>query len=112
MGQVVGNLLDNALRHTPRGGHVQLALRRADDRWVELEVRDDGEGIAAEHLPHVFERFYRADPARGRTPGGSGIGLTISHRHRRGPRRRAVGPECGARRGGDVHDPAARGIPG
>lgn len=78
MAQVFGNLLDNALRHTPTGGHVRLTLRQADDRWVELEVRDDGEGIAAEHLPHVFERFYRADPARGRTPGGSGIGLTIS----------------------------------
>ena len=100
MGQVVGNLLDNSLRHTPPGGHVQLTLRRADDRWVELEVHDDGEGIAAEHLPHVFERFYRADPARLRTPGGSGIGLTISRAiveaHGGGLSARSAGPGRGA----------------
>ncbi|HET9021682.1 MAG TPA: HAMP domain-containing sensor histidine kinase [Ornithinibacter sp.] len=100
MAQVVGNLLDNALRHTPPGGHVHLTLRRADDRWVELEVRDDGEGIAAEHLPHVFERFYRADPARGRAPGGSGIGLTISRAlveaHGGGLSARSAGPDTGA----------------
>lgn len=78
IGQVLGNLLENALRHTPSGGTVTLALAQPDPRWVELEVRDTGEGIAPEHLPHVFERFYRADPARRRTPGGSGIGLTIS----------------------------------
>lgn len=78
MAQVLGNLLDNALRHTAPGGTVSLALRQPDPRWVELEVRDTGEGIAPEHLPHLFERFYRADPARGRARGGSGIGLTIS----------------------------------
>jgi two-component system, OmpR family, sensor histidine kinase BaeS len=78
MGQVLGNLLDNALRHTPPHGTVTLAVRQPDDRWVELEVNDTGEGIDPAHLPHVFERFYRADPARGRSRGGSGIGLTIS----------------------------------
>ena len=78
MGQVLGNLLDNALRHTPAGGAVHLRVAQPDAGWVELRVSDTGEGIAAEHLPHVFERFYRADPARGRTRGGSGIGLTIS----------------------------------
>ena len=78
MAQVLGNLLDNALRHTSSGGTVSLALRQPDPGWVELEVRDTGEGIAPEHLPHLFERFYRADPARGRSRAGSGIGLTIS----------------------------------
>lgn len=78
MAQVLANLLDNALRHTPPGGAVRLRLHQPDPSWVELSVGDTGAGIAAEHLPHLFERFYRADPARGRTRGGSGIGLTIS----------------------------------
>ena len=80
MGQVLANLLENALRHTPAGGAVHLSAARPDNHWVELDVTDTGEGIAPEHLPHVFERFYRADPARRRRPGssGSGIGLTIS----------------------------------
>ncbi|MDT0212505.1 HAMP domain-containing sensor histidine kinase [Rothia sp. ARF10] len=78
LAQVIGNLLDNALQHTPRGGHVRLGLIRRHEGWVDVTVADDGEGIAADHLPHVFERFYRADPARSRTRGGSGIGLTIS----------------------------------
>ena len=78
MAQVLGNLLENALRHTPPGGQVQLSVHRPDSRWVEILVADTGEGIAPEHLGHIFERFYRADPARGRSRGGSGIGLTIS----------------------------------
>lgn len=78
MGQVLTNLLDNALQHTPAGGRVTLTARMADQHWVELVVSDTGEGIEAEHLEHIFERFYRADPARGRGHGGSGIGLTIS----------------------------------
>lgn len=75
--QVLGNLLDNALRHTPAGGHVTLTADRAGNEAV-FTVTDDGEGIAAEHLPRVFERFYRADPARLRGRGGSGIGLAIA----------------------------------
>jgi len=75
--QVLGNLLDNALRHTPAGGHVTVtATRRGPD--VVLTVTDDGDGIPREHLPHVFERFYRADSARDRGHGGSGIGLAIA----------------------------------
>lgn len=77
MAQVLGNLVDNALRHTPAGGRVTLAGRR-DGEQVRLTVTDTGEGIAAEHLPHVFERFYRADTARDRASGGSGIGLAIT----------------------------------
>ena len=78
MGQVLGNLLDNALQHTPPGGRVSLAVREPDRHWVEITVSDNGDGIDPDHLSHVFERFYRADPARSRARGGSGIGLTIS----------------------------------
>ncbi len=73
--QVVQNLTANALRHTPRGGHVSLAAAREGDTVV-LRVRDTGEGIPAEHLPHVFDRFYKADPAR-TDAGGTGLGLSI-----------------------------------
>jgi signal transduction histidine kinase len=77
LAQVLGNLLDNALRHTPAGGHVTLTADRVGAEVV-FTVADDGEGIAAQHLPHVFERFYRADAARQRGRGGSGIGLAIA----------------------------------
>lgn len=77
MGQVLTNLLDNALRHTGAGGVVTMSCRTLD-RWVEFQVRDTGEGIEPRHLPHLFDRFYRADPARNRSGGGSGIGLTIA----------------------------------
>lgn len=77
MGQVLGNLLDNALRHTPVGGSVTLICRTVD-AWVEFAVEDSGEGIEPEHLSHVFDRFYRADTSRNRAQAGSGIGLTIA----------------------------------
>jgi two-component system, OmpR family, sensor histidine kinase BaeS len=76
MGQVLGNLLDNALRYTASGGNVTMAATR-QPHGVRIVVADDGEGVAAEHLPHLFERFYRADAARDRDHGGSGIGLAI-----------------------------------
>lgn len=76
-GQVLANLLDNAVRHTPAGGCVTLSAR-GDGPMLLLEVRDTGEGIEAVHLPRLFERFYRADEARDRGRGGSGIGLSIS----------------------------------
>lgn len=78
MVQVLSNLLNNALQHTAAGGDVLVAVRKPDPHWIEITVIDNGEGIEAEHLPHIFERFYRADPARSRDRGGSGIGLTIS----------------------------------
>ncbi len=77
IGQVLTNLLDNALRHTPAGGRVAVRVEKHQER-VLLQVTDDGEGIGAEHLGHVFERFYRADSARDRAHGGSGIGLAIA----------------------------------
>lgn len=78
LGQVLGNLLDNALRHTPPGGSISVTVTPGDDRGVTLTVADTGEGVDAEHLPHLFERFYRVDPARRRAGGGSGIGLAIA----------------------------------
>ncbi|WP_024288370.1 cell wall metabolism sensor histidine kinase WalK [Cellulomonas sp. KRMCY2] len=77
MGQVLGNLVDNALRHTPRVGTVELTAHLTEDRRVRLAVVDNGEGIDPQHLAHVFERFYRVDTARDRGHGGSGIGLAI-----------------------------------
>ncbi|MDE3061310.1 MAG: hypothetical protein KGJ06_09890, partial [Pseudomonadota bacterium] len=74
--QVVVNLLDNAIKYTPEGGNVWLSVS-ADATKARLEVRDDGIGIPATALPHVFERFYRADKARSRDGGGAGLGLSI-----------------------------------
>jgi histidine kinase len=77
LSQVLLNLVGNALQYTPAGGQVTVAARRQGDE-VLVSVQDTGIGIAAEHLPHVFDRFYRADQSRSRTSGGSGIGLTIA----------------------------------
>ncbi len=74
--QVIVNLLDNAIKYTPRGGHVALSVRR-EGAWAVLEVTDDGIGIAPEALAHVFKRFFRADSSRSREPGGAGLGLSI-----------------------------------
>jgi signal transduction histidine kinase len=75
--QVLLILLDNAIKHTPSGGRVSVAVR-ADDGHALVEVADTGGGIDPEHLPHVFERFYRADAARSREAGGTGLGLAIA----------------------------------
>jgi two-component system, OmpR family, sensor histidine kinase BaeS len=77
LGQVLANLLDNALRHTARGGRVDVIAGTADSQFA-ITVADNGDGIVAEHLPHVFERFYRVDAARDREHGGAGIGLAIA----------------------------------
>ncbi|MBI4300169.1 MAG: HAMP domain-containing protein [Chloroflexi bacterium] len=70
-------LVDNASRYTPTGGNVRLSLRK-DDMAATLEVADDGIGISAQDLPHIFERFYRVDKARARDAGGTGLGLAIA----------------------------------
>lgn len=77
LAQILGNLLDNALRHTPAEGNVQVTAT-SDAQDVVFTVTDDGEGVAGEHLPRLFERFYRADTARDRGRGGAGIGLAIA----------------------------------
>ena len=74
--QIIGNLLDNALRHTPRGGTISVCVHPATGGVVAVEVADTGEGIRAEHLPHIFERFYRVDASRARGA-GTGLGLAI-----------------------------------
>jgi two-component system sensor histidine kinase BaeS len=76
LGQVLANLLDNALCHTPSGGVVTVAAHRVGG-VVRLRVADTGAGVPESDLPHIFERFYRAGNARDRATGGSGIGLTI-----------------------------------
>jgi signal transduction histidine kinase len=77
IGQVLANLLSNALRHTPAGGRVSLAATTAPEQ-CSITVTDTGDGIEAEHLPFIFERFYRTDTARARDAGGTGIGLAVS----------------------------------
>ncbi|MDV9178821.1 HAMP domain-containing sensor histidine kinase, partial [Streptomyces sp. W16] len=77
--QVVGNLVSNALRHTPAGGSVTLRARRVGDQMT-IEVADTGTGIPAEDLPRVFDRFWRAEKSRSRRTGGSGLGLAIVRR--------------------------------
>lgn len=87
--QIFSNLLGNALRHTPDGGRVQVTAERWSrgggaasssvrrQKWLRICVRDSGSGIPAGHLPRIFERFYRVDPARSREAGGTGLGLAI-----------------------------------
>lgn len=74
--QLLLNLLDNAVKYTEASGSIVVRWR-AVNGVVEISVRDTGAGIAPEHLPHVFDRFYRADPARSRAEGGVGLGLSI-----------------------------------
>ncbi len=73
--QVLLIVLDNALRHTPRGGSIEMTAR-SSGKHIQIDVADSGEGIAPKHLPHVFERFYRADSTPGKD--GSGLGLAIA----------------------------------
>jgi histidine kinase len=75
--QVAINLLNNALRYTPSGGRVWVQVWDREG-YAMVSVKDTGIGITSEHLPHIFERFYRVDKSRARTSGGSGIGLTIA----------------------------------
>jgi signal transduction histidine kinase len=74
--QVLQNLVRNAIRYTPEGGIVSIGVA-ANGSSVRVEVSDTGPGISADHLDHIFDRFYRADPARDRASGGAGLGLAI-----------------------------------
>jgi two-component system, OmpR family, phosphate regulon sensor histidine kinase PhoR len=73
--QILGNLVDNAVRHTAAGRVAVFS--QSHERGVVVGVRDTGSGIAPEHLPRIFERFYRVDPGRSRDEGGTGLGLAI-----------------------------------
>ena len=97
--QVVWNLLSNAIKFSPAGGRVEVRLE-ADGSHVELEVSDAGQGIPAEFLPHLFERFRQADSSTTRAHGGLGVGLAIVHhlieRHGGTVRAESPGPGQGA----------------
>jgi two-component system phosphate regulon sensor histidine kinase PhoR len=75
--RILRNLVDNALKYTPEGGHVSIVTEPGPDGGALVHVRDDGPGIPPEHLPRLFERFYRVDTARSRELGGTGLGLAI-----------------------------------
>jgi two-component system phosphate regulon sensor histidine kinase PhoR len=79
LGQVLRNLLENAVRYGHQGGEVRLSVRRVGGLrpGVVLEVADDGPGVAREHIPRLTERFYRVDKGRSRVAGGTGLGLAI-----------------------------------
>lgn len=75
--QVLINLVDNAIKYNKEGGRIYISATREPDRMVAIRVRDTGEGIASEHIPRIFERFYRVDKSHSREMGGTGLGLSI-----------------------------------
>ena len=78
LSQVLDNLLDNAFRHSPNGSTVTISVK-AEESTIACSICDEGEGIPPEHLPFIFERFYRVDKSRDRNRGGTGLGLAIAH---------------------------------
>jgi len=76
--RAIGNLLSNAFGHTPRGGYVRIQIGRNGDRMATIQVENSGETISPEHLPRLFDRFYRADPSRKRLADGVGLGLALT----------------------------------
>jgi signal transduction histidine kinase len=74
--QLFLNLLENAIRYTPKGGSISASVVR-EGKTAVIAIRDTGIGIPEEHIPHIFERFYRVDKARSRAEGGAGLGLAI-----------------------------------
>ena len=77
IGQVLANLIENAIKYTPAGGTITISAE-ADESEVIVHVKDTGIGIPAEALPRIFERFYRVDKGRSREMGGTGLGLAIA----------------------------------
>jgi two-component system phosphate regulon sensor histidine kinase PhoR len=75
--RILENLVDNAVKYTPAGGHVVVTSAAGSDGSARIEVKDDGPGIGPEHRERIFERFYRVDKARSRELGGTGLGLSI-----------------------------------
>ena len=81
LGQVISNLLTNAINYTPAGGAITVTTtqqRRADQNWITITVQDTGPGIAQKDFPHLFERFYRGETGRKSGAPGTGLGLAIS----------------------------------
>lgn len=76
--QALVNILHNAVRHTPAGGHIGVTVEESGSDWVSLRVADSGPGIPTEHVAHVFDRFYRVDDSRSSQAGGAGLGLAIA----------------------------------
>ena len=100
--QVVINILSNAVKYTPRGGHIELSAAPYDSTHVKIAVQDDGMGIPEADQPRLFERFYRVDKARSRAKGGSGLGLAIAKEMVEGPPRHHLA-HLQAGRGHDLH---------
>ena len=82
--RVLINLIENAIKYGKHGGSIIASIYNTDDRHALIEISDDGMGIAEEHLPRVFERFYRTDPGRSRNVGGTGLGLAWMRPQRMG----------------------------
>ena len=74
--RMISNLLDNAVKYTPGGGHINVAAQLGSQHSIQISIKDTGMGISTEDMRHIFERFYRCDPSRSRT--GTGLGLSFA----------------------------------